>query len=84
MDNKETLRLETRNKLYICGVTEVLSFDESVVCLVTNEGAFTIEGQGLSITTLLIDEGKVDISGKIDSMYYSDTEKQEKKSWFRR
>ena len=69
---KHTLSLSARTQAEISGVTEVESFDEHSVVLVTDCGDMTVEGEGLHVSTLDIARGIVEISGQIGGIYYSD------------
>ena len=69
---KHTLALSARTHAEIAGVTEVESFDEHSVVLVTDCGDMTVEGEGLHVSTLDIARGVVEVSGRIGGIYYSD------------
>ena len=69
---KHTLSVGARTHAEIGGVSEVESFDEESVVLVTDCGMLTLEGEGLRIGTLDITRGVVEVSGKISGMYYSE------------
>ena len=56
----------------ISGVCEVISFDEHAVNLRTVCGDLAIEGEGLHITVLNVAEGKGEITGKVNGVYYYD------------
>ncbi|HIS31104.1 MAG TPA: sporulation protein YabP [Candidatus Limivivens intestinipullorum] len=55
----------------ITGVSDVLSFDVGEIVLETELGLLTIKGQELHVSRLTLEQGEVDIDGKIDSMVYS-------------
>lgn len=74
----QNLILESREKLTISGVLDVLSFDDQIVILETELGMLTIKGEDLRINKLSIDTQDVIIEGNINSLIYS--EKDEKKS----
>ena len=69
---KHTLVLDERTRAEIGGVSEVESFDDQSVVLVTVCGGLTIEGEGLRIGTLDIARGVVEVSGKIAAIFYND------------
>ncbi|MGN0342410.1 MAG: sporulation protein YabP [Roseburia sp.] len=54
------------------GVVDVLSFDVGEVLLETEQGMLTIKGDDLHVNRLTLEKGEVDITGRIDSMVYSD------------
>lgn len=59
-----------RQEIRIDGVSDVISFDEVGVALETVCGSMAIEGEGLHITVLNVSEGKVEISGRVNGVYY--------------
>ena len=72
-EKKHALSMGARGHISISGVTEVESFDEQTVELITNCGALTLEGEGLHIGTLDIARGVVEVDGRINGLYYSDS-----------
>ena len=77
---KHALSLTARTRAEISGVTEVESFDEHSVILITDCGEMTVEGDGLRVGTLDIARGVVEVEGKIGGMYYKDAA-AEKRGW---
>ena len=67
---KHELHLLYRKEMKLCGVKEVLSFDESGVHLLTDGGELIVEGRCIRIGTLDTDHGVLGLSGEIDAMYY--------------
>ena len=72
-EKKHALSMGVRRHISISGVTEVESFDEQTVILSTDCGEMTLEGEGLHIGTLDIARGVVEVDGKINGLYYSDS-----------
>jgi len=70
-DNKSNLMLESRKKLILSGVVEVISFDEQKIDLTTNLGNLTIKGEELKMNKLDVQNGDVIIAGSISSMIYN-------------
>lgn len=69
--------MEDRNKISLTGVSDVDSFDEQTVTVITSEGELSIRGSGLHIGKLSVETGEMSIEGRIDSLVYSsDTPKQ--------
>ncbi|MBQ9198373.1 MAG: sporulation protein YabP [Clostridia bacterium] len=66
-----TLTLNSRKALSLTGVKDVSSFDEKQLILHTEGGPLIIDGDGLHVTALLLDEGRVSIEGQINAMTYS-------------
>ena len=69
------LSVKDRNKLILNGVSNIASFDESYVALDTNEGKICIEGSGLKIESLARDGGEIEISGRINGVFYTQNKK---------
>ena len=71
-EKKHALALAARRHVSVSGVTEVESFDDRSVQLVTDCGELTLEGEDLHIGTLDIAQGKVEVDGRVTGLYYSD------------
>ncbi len=69
-----SINLSNRKEMRIDGVEEVISFDEQMISLNTLCGALSIEGNGLHIQTLNLEQGIVLLDGKIDAVVYTDKE----------
>lgn len=78
MDEKKEIlhkiTMENREKLYICGVEDVESFDENEIQVYTSEGLLSIKGSELHINKLNTQDGELMVEGNIDSLVYSNTE----------
>ena len=70
-DNKSNLTLESRKKLILSGIVEVLSFDEQKIDMTTKVGNLTIKGEELKMNKLDVQNGDVVIVGSIASMVYN-------------
>ena len=66
------VKLNNRAELIISGVDDVLGFDESALAVKTVMGILNIEGSGLRISKLDVDPGILWVSGKVDSLYYTE------------
>ena len=81
---KGEISLKARRELTVCGVEEVVNFDDCGARLKTVDGELFIEGEEIKISTLDTDRGVVSLLGKINGLYYSsDTEKTKKGFWSR-
>ena len=67
---KHSITAESRNKVQITGVTDVLSFDEECVTADTSEGALVLRGRNLHISTLELEKGVLVLDGELDSFSY--------------
>ncbi len=79
---KHSLSLDTRSKLSITAVDDVLSFDETLVSLSVGSSVLNISGEELSITNLSLENGDVSLSGKISAMVYFDEAPRKKRLGF--
>ena len=64
--------LESREKLTITGVLDVLSFDDQIVIVETQLGLLTVKGEDLRINKLSIDSSEIIIEGEIYNLGYSE------------
>ena len=69
---KHEIVLVSRKRMSIDGVTEVVSFDESQVTLVTACGEMIVGGKGIHIGVLNLENGRVELDGEVDALFYSD------------
>lgn len=77
------LTLEDRQHLSLTGVTDVGSFDDTVVLLKTNRGCMTVRGEGLQLKKLNLEGSEVRVDGTISAIVY-ETSRQESGSFLRR
>jgi len=66
-----TLSLDERSSMNLTGVMEVLSFDETQICLKTSCGDMTISGKEMHMQSLFVQEGNVRLTGQIDAISYA-------------
>ncbi len=66
------LTLSDRKKLTITGVTEVLSYDDNQIRLVTQLGDLQIEGTDLKLKNLTTDMGQAAVEGSISALIYEE------------
>ena len=69
-----TLAVRDRGQITVSGVSEVLSFDEANVRLVTTCGILNLEGQTLRIHVLNTADGVVAVTGKLSGVLYEDAD----------
>lgn len=65
-----TVQITSRKQLQITGVTEVCSFHETEIVLKIESGLMVLNGEGLHVGKLVLDEGRLDVTGMIDSIVY--------------
>ncbi len=66
------LTLDERERMTVGGVTDVESFDEQTIQLLTTGGALTISGRDLHIEQLQLETGDLRLSGRVQSLNYTD------------
>ncbi|MBE6031552.1 MAG: sporulation protein YabP [Clostridiales bacterium] len=76
MDN-HVLSIEGREHMTVTAVTDVDSFTEEMVLVKLEKGGLIIKGKKLHVQRLDLQEGKVAITGEVESVLY--TEKTKKK-----
>ena len=70
------LMVRDRGQITVSGVSEVLSFDETNVRLVTTCGILNLEGDGLRIHVLNTADGTVAVTGRLNGVLYEDPDTQ--------
>lgn len=71
-----TLYIDNRNKLVLTGVTDVGSFNEENLQIITSLGEITVCGEELQVTKLSLESGEMTVDGRIISVSYSDAPKK--------
>lgn len=67
--------LQDRKCLEMTGVSDVDSFDDTVVVAYTPLGELTVRGRGLQVRQLSVDTGSLSVEGQIDTLSYSEISK---------
>jgi sporulation protein YabP len=67
-----SLSAGNRESVTVTGVSDVVSFDETNVRLVTVCGILNLEGEGLRIHVLNLKEGTVAVTGRLNGVLYED------------
>lgn len=73
-----------RKKGSVTGVRDVISFDENLVVLETEQGMMTVKGKNIHIGRLTLDQGEVEMEGNVDSIVYSGSNPAKKGSLAKR
>ena len=71
-----SVHIEGRELMSGSGVKDVDCFNETEIELVTDVGALRIEGSGLHMTKLSLDDAQVIVEGEIYALEYTDTQEQ--------
>lgn len=70
-----TLTARDREDVTVRGVSEVVSFDEANIRLVTTCGILNLEGEGLRIHVLNTKDGTVEVTGKLNGVLYEEPDR---------
>jgi len=70
--------MDNRRRAVLTGVTDVASFNEQEVIMLTEEGDISMVGEGLHISHLNLEEGKLTVEGKIAGIEYGDAQVQKR------
>lgn len=65
------ISLFNREKGNMTGVVDVMLFNSQQILLETVQGMLTIKGQELHVSRLQLEQGEVDIEGKVDCLIYT-------------
>ncbi len=68
-----SVHIDNRSRTNITGVSDVESFNEQEIILQTEAGGLRIEGEGLHLSKLNLDDGQVAIEGEVYAMEYEPT-----------
>ncbi len=79
-----TVLIEGRRRVRITGVTEVQSFQEDELTVLTQAGLLSIWGEGLKLGKLNPEDGQVLLEGSIVSIEYEQSEPERKPLFFKR
>lgn len=69
------LTVKEKSVITLNGVSNIESFDSSYVTLETSEGTVCIEGRGMKIESLSREGGEIQITGRIDGVFYAKEKK---------
>ncbi len=68
--HRHSVTMTDRSSISLSGVEEVLCYDEKNIVMRTLLGQLTLDGEGLNIVQLSLNEGIVSVDGRIDALYY--------------
>ena len=83
-DAKCTVRLADQKELYLTGVKEILTFQETEAAVETLGGLLQITGEGLHMEKLDPEAGLAILTGRVISLYYPEREGPAQKGLFSR
>lgn len=70
---RHEVRMSDRQRAFVTGVKEVISFDSTEIILETTQGTLEFQGNNLHVKRLTLEKGEVDLEGNIDELKYSDS-----------
>ena len=76
---EHSISLKDRSSLVISGVEHIYSFNDKKVELLTSAGRLVVEGEGLDMSKLNLEESVISVEGKVNSINYAKDKKPEEK-----
>ena len=80
---KQEITLRDRTMLKITGIGDVSSFDEFGIVLSSVNGDISVDGSDLKIVSLSSETGEIELSGRVNGVFYFE-ERPKKKLFGRR
>lgn len=78
------ITIDNREKMTITDVADIANFDEEEICAELKNGGLLIKGRQLHIQMLDLAEGKVVITGELDSLAYTQKKDKSEKGLLRK
>jgi len=79
---RHAVSIENREKIVICDVKDVESFDEEKVTVETSMGSLTVTGSEFRMHKLDVEDGELVIEGWLDELKYSETRSRDNQGGF--
>ncbi len=70
--SQHTMNIDNRQKANITGIKKVISVDTDLIVVITDAGKISIKGQDLHANHLDVDSGKMEFTGIINNINYTD------------
>ena len=80
---KHDVIIKSRNRLEMTGISDVISYDESEILVVTDEISLSIEGESLKIEKFDSEKEDLIVNGLINGLFYYNKDFKKKKSLFK-
>lgn len=68
--------LSDRKKLTVTGVSEVVSFDETMVHMETAQGSLMVHGRELRLKNLSPEGGQLELCGTVEALVYEEPKRR--------
>jgi len=65
-----SLTLSDRSELTLTGILDVVAFDEKGALLKTSLGLLSLDGDGLHVKALSVDDGEMTLEGRLNALIY--------------
>ncbi len=82
MATEHSFTVTERKMIYVNGVSEILSFDETGALLKVGDTELNVTGSDLTVTKLSLETGEIELTGNIEAAFYT-VPKQSKSVWHR-
>lgn len=76
---EHSINLKDRCSLVISGVDHIYSFNDKKIEVLTSAGRLIVEGEGLDMNKLNIEESIISVEGTVNSLIYAKEKKPEEK-----
>lgn len=76
---EHSISLKGRSSLVISGVDHIYSFNDKKVEVLTSAGRLIVEGEGLDMNKLNLEESIITVEGMVNSLNYVKEKKPEEK-----
>ncbi|MBE6036154.1 MAG: sporulation protein YabP [Clostridiales bacterium] len=80
----QMLTAENRSRLTVTGVADVESFDEDSILLALKQGGLLVRGENLKIHSLDPQQGRVLITGMLQSFQYTEKRQRQEGGFLKR
>lgn len=72
-ENKNhSLKIVNRENITLTGIIDLLSFDEELIITESTDGVLVIKGNNLHVNKLDLDNGQLEITGRMYNLSYED------------
>jgi sporulation protein YabP len=78
------LNMKNREEINLCGIEHIYSFNDTKIELRTVAGDVCIQGEGLDMGKLSIEDGMVTIKGSINAIVYSKVSKKDEEGFLKK
>ena len=78
IERQQNLVVESRERLFISGVTDIESFDEEQVLVKTVLGDMLVYGKGFNVKRLDVESGDLELVGYVISITYREKQQRQK------